>query len=117
LSAPFKVFDPGTERKLVDTEEGAHALLVTYESGGVTPGDSYMWLLDENYMPFAWKMWVKIIPIGGVKAEWLGWNETETGVILPSGHNISGYETRIVGLKTGNSIADMDMEDPFNPAE
>ena len=37
LVAPFKVRDPGTERRLVETAEGP-ALLVTYTSGGVTPG-------------------------------------------------------------------------------
>ncbi|MEO1053174.1 MAG: hypothetical protein AAFX87_21255 [Bacteroidota bacterium] len=72
LVAPFKVKDPGTERSIVKTDQG-DALLVTYMSGGVTPGDSYLWILDENYRPRAWKMWVNIIPIGGLEFEWKDW--------------------------------------------
>lgn len=72
LVAPFKVRDPGTERKLVQTETGP-GLLVTYTTGGVTPGDSYLWILDENGRPASWKMWVKIIPIKGIELSWEGW--------------------------------------------
>ncbi|MEZ4952350.1 MAG: hypothetical protein R2825_02080 [Saprospiraceae bacterium] len=35
-----------------------------YKTGGVTPSDSYVWLLDENGQPTAWKMWVSITSIG-----------------------------------------------------
>jgi hypothetical protein len=37
------------------------ALLITYASGS-TPGDSYMWFVDQNYRPKAWRMW-GIIPV------------------------------------------------------
>ena len=72
LIAPFKVKDFGTERRLVDYN-GKEALLVTYTSGGITPGDSYLWILDENYKPIAWKFWVSIIPIGGMEFSWEDW--------------------------------------------
>ena len=49
LVAPYKVFDEGTKRSIVEYE-GKEALLVTYSSGGSTPGDSYLWFLDENGM-------------------------------------------------------------------
>ena len=51
LVAPYKVFDTGTERRLVTLDNGKEALLITYTSGGSTPGDSYLWLLDKNSMP------------------------------------------------------------------
>ncbi|MEO1030455.1 MAG: hypothetical protein AAFX55_03570 [Bacteroidota bacterium] len=51
LVAPYKVFDPGTERRLVTTEDGKDALLVTYTSGGTTPGDSYLWHFDNSGKP------------------------------------------------------------------
>ncbi len=51
VAAPFKVRDPGTERSVVTMDDGREALLVTYASGGVTPGDAYLWHLDETGLP------------------------------------------------------------------
>ena len=84
MVAPFKVRDPGTSRYYIETEDGP-GLLVTYSSGGVTPGDTYLWVLDENYRPKYWKMWVKIIPVGGLKFTWEGW-ENRKGVWLSTLH-------------------------------
>ncbi len=97
LVAPFKVKDPGTERRLVKTPDGP-ALLVTYTSGGVTPGDSYLWLLDENFKPRAWKLWVKIIPIGGVEISWENW-ETYEGAWLAKSHNAGFYSMELMDIK------------------
>ena len=88
LVAPFKVFDSGTTRSIVTLENGSEALLVTYKSGGTTPGDSYLWELQENGFPISFKMWVKIIPIGGLKATWDDWQVMENGVFLPVSHKI-----------------------------
>ncbi|MFT5640917.1 MAG: hypothetical protein ACI9A7_001015 [Cyclobacteriaceae bacterium] len=74
LVAPYKVFDPGTTRQMVPMENG-NGLLITYTSGGVTPGDSYLWMLDENYFPKGWKMWTQKVPIKGVEFEWSGWKQ------------------------------------------
>jgi hypothetical protein len=76
LLAPFKIKDPGTIRSVVETKQGK-ALLVTYQSGGSTPGDSYLWLLDEEGRPYAWKLWVRIIPVGGLKTTWEDWKAYE----------------------------------------
>ena len=75
LVAPYKVRDPGTKRKIVELEGGETGLMVTYSSGGVTPGDSYLWIIGEDGRPKAWKMWVKIIPIGGLKFTWEDWQQ------------------------------------------
>lgn len=88
LVAPFKVFDPGTERSIVSLKDGTQALLVTYTSGGDTPGDSYLWKLQPNGFPISFKMWVSIIPIGGIEASWDEWQVTESGAFLPSKHSI-----------------------------
>ena len=88
LIAPHKVFDNGVTRSIVNYE-GKDALLVTYNSGGSTPGDSYLWILDEKGMPTDYKMWTKIIPIGGTAASWNNWKETETGLKLPTEHSLS----------------------------
>ncbi len=86
LNAPAKAFDPGTERTLVELEDGKTGLMVSYTSGGVTPGDSYLWILDENGLPTAWKMWVKIIPVGGVEFSWEDWTSLTTGAKIATNH-------------------------------
>ena len=88
LVAPYKIFDPGTERRMVSLEDGTQELLVTYTSGGDTPGDSYLWKLQPNGFPISFKMWVNIIPIGGIEASWDEWQVTESGAFLPSKHSI-----------------------------
>lgn len=85
LNPVSKVFDPGTERSIVE-RHGKKTLLVTYTSGGATPGDSYMWLLDENGRPKGWKLWVSIIPIGGMSFGWDEWVQLETGVWVSTHH-------------------------------
>ena len=74
LIAPFKVRDQGVVRSTVDTETG-RGLLVTYTSGGITPGDSYLWILDDNGFPIAWRLWTSIVPIGGLEFSWEEWGE------------------------------------------
>ena len=44
-----------------------HELLVTFNQGGVTPGDSYLFSLDEAYKVKSMRMWVSTIPIKGIK--------------------------------------------------
>lgn len=88
LVAPYKVFDDGVKRSLVKTDSNSDALLVTYTSGGSTPGDSYLWILDKNGKPKAFKMWTSILPIGGLEASWSDWTTTETGAQLPTFHKL-----------------------------
>lgn len=88
LVAPYKIFEGGIERRIV-MYEGKEALLITYTTGGSTPGDSYLWILDENGKPTSYKMWVSIIPTGGMEATWNDWVTTESGAILPTQHKMS----------------------------
>lgn len=74
LTAPFKIRDKGTTRKYVETRDGP-GILVTYASGGVTPGDSYLWVLDENYRPKYWRIWTSNVRIPGLKFEWTNWQQ------------------------------------------
>ncbi|MDW3194776.1 MAG: hypothetical protein R8G66_20520 [Cytophagales bacterium] len=83
LVAPYKVRDPGTERSVIETEEGP-ALLITYTSGGVTPGDSYLWYLDESGKPVAWEMWTSIIPVQGLRTTWEDWKEYKGAWFAPN---------------------------------
>ena len=100
LVAPFKVFDPGVSRKLVRLEGENDALLVTHSSGGVTPGDSYLWLLDDNARPIAFKMWVSIIPFGGLRASWEDYVKSETGAYFATSHKVGPLTIRVRDLKT-----------------
>lgn len=85
LVAPYKVFDEGVVRSVVDTEEGK-ALMVTYTSGGATPGDSYLWYLDDKNFPSKYQMWVSIIPVGGLEFTWEDWKQFDGAVWLPQNH-------------------------------
>ena len=101
LIAPHKVFEDGIERRIVKYKE-KDALLITYTSGGSTPGDSYLWILDENNLPIAYKMWVSIIPTGGMEATWEGWITTASGTKLPSTHILSIGELSMGEVKGYN---------------
>lgn len=104
LAAPFKIYDKGVERSLVKTDDHGDALLVTYTSGGTTPGDSYLWLFDEKGFPVAFKMWVKIIPVGGLKAGWKQWKVTETATYLPTGHKLGLLNLKLNNVKAYGEI-------------
>ncbi len=107
LVAPYKVFDQGSERRLVKHND-EDALLVTYTYGGSTPGDSYLWILDENGLPEHYKMWSKTIPIGGLGASWNDWTNTEAGIKLPVSHRIDGlgYEINMGSPKASTPKSD-----------
>ena len=102
LVAPYKVFDKGTARKLVVLPEG-EALLVSYSEGGSTPGDSYLWLLNESGFPKAYKMWVKIIPIGGLEVSWDDWIIAESGAFLPKTHQFGPIALDLDDVKGYNN--------------
>jgi hypothetical protein len=98
LVAPFKFFDPGVVRSLVETSDGNKALLITHTSGGVTPGDSYLWYFDENLVPTRFELWVSIIPIKGVSATWSSW-VSKQDVLFSTFHQIGPLEIRIGDLE------------------
>lgn len=91
LNPIAKVFDAGTSRGLVAPEAGEfdeelRGLLVSYASGGVTPGDSYLWLLGADDRPVAWRMWTQILPIQGLETSWEGWQDLATGAVVSTRH-------------------------------
>lgn len=103
LVAPYKVFDKGTTRSIVVLENGSQALLVSYSKGGTTPGDSYLWKLNPNGFPNSVKMWVKIIPLGGIEATWDNWMVMESGAFLPKTHKLGPIELDLGKVKGYNS--------------
>ncbi|TVZ59946.1 hypothetical protein NA63_2489 [Flavobacteriaceae bacterium MAR_2010_105] len=99
LVAPYKVFDKGTQRSLVTLDNGELGLLVTYSSGGTTPGDSYLWHLDTSGKPNKFQMWVSMLPIDGLAASWTDWTTTESGAQLPTLHTLLFLGIEITDIK------------------
>ncbi|MGJ8684160.1 MAG: hypothetical protein ACSHWW_06035 [Nonlabens sp.] len=98
LIAPHKIMDIGTERELIE-EDGKKKLLVRYKSGGTTPGDVYVWEVDENNRPTSFKMWVSIIPLDGIKAEWNDWKMTAGGFPMATSRSMYGIEIPVSDVK------------------
>lgn len=113
LNPVSKIFDDGTSRKIVEMEDGNKALLITYSSGGATPGDSYLWILDENNLPKAWKLWVSIIPWGGLEFSWEEWQTLETGVKVSTKHHSFVRDVNLSDIKAAENLSDLMEEDPF----
>ena len=111
LIAPTKILDKDTERSLVPQADGSNALLVTYKSGGVTPGDSYLWFLDRNGLPTRYKMWVSIIPIGGVEATWEDWQPLSSGALVATKHKLGPLTLKVENLKSGSTIQDLGLKE------
>lgn len=107
MFAPYKVFDPNTTRSVVPVEEGTHGLMVQYNGGGVTPGDSYLWILDDQHMPIAYKMWVEISPVGGSYATWEDWSTMPSGAKLATKHKIGPITLEMTNVKEGNTLAEL----------
>lgn len=103
LNPIAKAFDPGTTRSLVDLGDNKKGLLVSYSSGGATPGDAYLWLLDKNNLPTHWKLWVSIIPLGGVKFSWEDW------ITLPTGAKVSTAHAGLIKIKLTDVKAGKDL--------
>ncbi len=98
MFAHYKVFDKGTSRALVPVESGKVGLLVSYDSGGVTPGDKYLWILNEKFIPEGFKMWVKIIPIGGTYASWENWTTLSNGLMVAPKHKMKLMEFKFTDI-------------------
>ena len=88
LNPVVKLYDPGTERAVVELEDGGDGLLVEYTSGGLTPGDAYLWLPGPDGLPTAWRMWTSSLPKGGLRASWESWVELDTGALIATFHKL-----------------------------
>lgn len=108
-----KLHDDGTERALA-TIDGRPALSIHYRSGGVTPGDRYLWIVDENGRPIAWRLYVRVLPIPGVELSWEGWT-TVGGVQLSTVHRdrFGLPVVQIRDLRAGNTVELAGGQDPF----
>lgn len=92
LIAPFKISDPGTTRTEISLPDGRKGLKVTYGTGGVTPGDTYVWEMDAQGIPTRFRMWVSILPIGGLPATWDNWITLPTGAKIATLHRVANVK-------------------------
>lgn len=107
--APFKAADAGTERSIVVLDSGKKGLKVQYSTGGVTPGDSYVWELDDSGLPTQFHMWVSILPIGGITGTWENWTTLPTGAKIATRHTVGGRKTlEVTNLSAGMGAAPID---------
>jgi len=114
LAAPFMLDDPNIDFTIASTKDGREGLLVTYNTGGVTPGDKYLWILDEDGTPNAYQMWVDIIPVGGTEASWEDYITLKSGARVASNHKIGPAAITLTNIQDGTSYRDFGRsEDPF----
>lgn len=115
LNPLAKLHDPGTVRERVELA-GEDALLIRYTSGGVTPGDAYLWLFgpgEAPRRPRAWRMWVSILPIGGLEVPWDGWQELSTGAWVATEHPFGPVALRLTDVEGAASLAELEEGEPF----
>lgn len=108
-----KVFDEGVTRSIVELADGRRGLMAAYGGGGLTPGDAYVWILGPDDRPVAWKMWVSIIPIGGLEASWDGWQQLDGGAWVSSHHDIAFLSLELSDIEGASSLDALLDEDPF----
>ncbi|MEM6455160.1 MAG: hypothetical protein AAF772_08710 [Acidobacteriota bacterium] len=116
LNPVAKLFDDGTERALVTDDDGIERLLITYNLGGVTPGDAYLWTPGDDGTPADWRMWTAILPIDGVKASWRDWIALDTGARVSTHHDIFFLDLVLSDVAGASDLATLlgpDAEDPF----
>lgn len=114
LNPLSKLFDDGVTRSIVQLD-GKPALYVQYASGGVTPGDAYLWILGDDHRPVAWRLFVHILKVRGLQASWEGWTTLPTGALLCTAHKMLGLTTvGITDLAGAATLAELEPgPDPF----
>ncbi|MEO0322259.1 MAG: hypothetical protein AAF447_04845 [Myxococcota bacterium] len=109
-----KLRDEGVALGVAALEGGGEGLLVSFASGGVTPGDAYLYTLGNDGRPVRWNMWVRIIPVGGIAVSWEGWTTLETGAVVATQHRAAGVTLELTELQAAVTLADLTGgQDPF----
>lgn len=112
LNPIAKLRDEGVTRSEIDG-----ALLVAYSSGGLTPGDAYLWFLGDDGTPVRFRLWVSILPIGGVDATWEGWVTLATGARISTRHRGPlGMVLELTDVEGAATLEELEPgPDPFAP--
>lgn len=117
LNPLAKLFDDGVTRSRVAKSDGpgsGDSLLITYASGGLTPGDSYQWLLDANHLPVANSMWVSILPVKGLTFSYEDWITLSTGALISTRHKVGFITLKLTDVAGAATLAELiPGPDPF----
>lgn len=115
LNPVSKIFDTGTERSVVEFGEGQRGLLVEYTSGGLTPGDAFLWIPGPAGLPTEWRMWTSNLPVGGTRASWEGWQTLSTGALVATRHKLRLGRVDLADVAGTEDLAGlMPGPDPFS---
>jgi len=112
LNPMVKARDAGTTRSIVTLEDGREGLMIEYASGGVTPGDAYVYILDKNGLPSSYLMWVQIIPVGGVEFSFSEWKTLVGGSKIVQSYS-SKMDLKLTDIKAGNALGDLGLEEDY----
>jgi hypothetical protein len=114
LNPVATLHNEGTRREwlLIDNRP---ALALHFERGGVTPGDTYLFLVDDNGLPAAWRMWVQVLPVKGAETTFSSWQDVG-GAKLATVHAAMGLELKLSPVRGGPTLTDAGAaEDAFAP--
>lgn len=96
LNPAYHLKSPGVKLSVVEDSK----LLVTYTTGGVTPGDSYLFTLDEEGKITEMQMWVSVLPIKGMIAKFSDYVVTETGLKIARKHTLKLADVDLKDIKS-----------------
>ncbi len=111
LNPLVKLFDAGTTREIValDGDHRSHrGLKVTYASGGTTPGDTYVWIVDDKNTVVAVRMWVSVLPIKGAEFAWGSWSTLATGAKVALAHKAGPLNVPIDAPAGAKTLAELE---------
>ena len=107
--APFKMHDEGA---LLSRAPGG--LLVSYPTGGVTPGEAYQWELSADGTPVAWRIWAAALPLPGARFSWADWTTLATGAKVATTRRSGPIAFHIDELAGATTLAELEPgPDPF----
>jgi hypothetical protein len=111
---PFATLrNQGAHRELV-VVDGVTALLIRYQGGGVTPGDSYAFFVDDNGLPTRWKLWVQVVPVKGFETTFEDWVDVDGARLATSHKGPGGLNVGTGPIRAGKTLADVGVAgDPF----
>ncbi|MBR31036.1 MAG: hypothetical protein CMN77_06955 [Spirochaetaceae bacterium] len=92
LQPAYHIQSPGTKLYAVDDS----TLRVTFSSGGVTPGDTYVFHLNDKNQIELMEMWVSIIPIEGADADFNNYQTYEPGINVAESRTVLGILTILI---------------------
>ena len=101
---------PGAKVDLIKNDKSQRKVLVSYTSGGVTPGDSYLFDFNLNGSLDSMKMWVSILPVKGVKATFVNYKKYANGLLASNIRKIWFLKLNLVGLKFYTSAQEIEKQ-------